>query len=545
MAGRVTSWLDSSPVVSAEVTFAGAGSFFTALTDEGGDFELTVPRPGELVLASVLAEGYLPYAPEWGRGRLRYTARAGQRVEGAGIQLVPRRELDGMVLTGADVPVAGAEVRWLGVGTGETALADDDERATSDDRGTFRIGARLDAWLEAWHPELGAGRVRADARALATGHIVVRLDPTAAVALAEIAGRVLDPQGEGVAGARVLARPHRDGPDAEATTDEDGGFVLRDLVTGSYRVEARSGEHAPVWAGRVSTGSDRVVLQLADGGGIEGTLVTHDGEPIPASTALALRHTGSLTRVLQAEVTVFDAEGGFRLTGLPPGVYDVVGAASGHAPARVNGIEVGSAVVEIELVMRVGGRISGRVTDAATGAPVSRARVEIEGALAAGPSVAPLRTSTVSDDDGVFVLRGVEPGRRSIHAHAIGFAPRTISGLEVTSEGELADVELALSPAEDARGEAFDIVGIGVEVRVEGEALEILGVLEGGGASRAGLAEGDRVLAIDGIETGELLTFGEAVQALRGREGTEVTLLVARGEGAPFEVVATRHRIRG
>lgn len=545
LAGVVQSALDASPVAGAELTFLGGGSIHSVVTDADGRFSFVAPHPGPYALASVLADGWLPYAPELGQAPLRYVARPSRRVEGATIELWPATAITGRVEDEAGAAVAGAEIRWLGLGTGETALAADDDGYTSDARGEFTFTARREAWLEAWHATSGVGRARVDERALAVGSLVLRLSAATAAAREEIAGRVIDPAGAPVEGARVLGEPMGEEPSAEAVTDDEGRFVLQDLVPGPHRVEARASGLAPVWATGVPTGSATLVLQLASGGAIVGTITAADGRAVPGATVVALRHTGPLVRVSQAEATVFDAEGEYRLEGLPPGVYDVVGGAAGHALVRARDVEVGATEVELALSLPAGGRITGRVVDEATGDAVALARVEVERALAAGASVAPLRSSALSDETGAFEILGVEAGRCSVHAYALGYAPRAISGVQVEAGADAGPVEVALRPAEDAVGESFDIVGIGVRVRVEGDALRVDGLVEGGGAERAGLAVGDLLLAIDGVPVAELLDFGEAVQSLRGREGTEVRLLVERGELEPFEAVAIRSRVRG
>ncbi len=545
LVGTVRSWLDATPVEGAELTFLGAGSIHSVITDADGRFTLFAPQPGPYTLASVLADGYLPYAPELGLAPLHYLARPGRRVEGAVIELVPATELVAQVRSASDVAVAGAEVRWLGLGTGESALAADDAVYTSDAHGEIRFTARHDAWLEARHEEHGVGRARVDERALALGRVVVRLSPEHTPATATIAGLVLDPAGEPVAGARVLATSSDEEPSAEAVSDDEGRFTLEDLVPGRHRVEARAPPLAPVWASGVPTGSDAVRLQLGPGGTIRGTIKTQRGAVVPGATVVALRHTGPLTRASQAHTTVFDADGEFRLEGLPPGVYDVVGGAADHALTRVRDVELGAGEVVLALVLPDGGWISGRVVDETTGEAVALARVEVERSLAAGASIAPLRSSALTDERGAFEIHGVEPGRGSVYAYALGYAPRALAGLEIEAGADAGPVEVTLRPAEDAVGEVFDIVGIGVMVQVEGEALRVGAVIEAGGAARAGVIVDDLLVEIDGVPVAALLDFGDAVQALRGREGTEVRLRVVRGEAEPFELIAVRARVRG
>ncbi len=95
--------------------------------------------------------------------------------------------------------------------------------------------------------------------------------------------------------------------------------------------------------------------------------------------------------------------------------------------------------------------------------------------------------------------------------------------------------------SEDASGE-FEGIGAYVNMTEEG-ALEISGVFEGGPAEQAGIQEGDRVLAVDGVDISGM-TLYEAIGLIRGPSGTQVTLLIMReGIEEPFEVVVTRARL--
>lgn len=80
--------------------------------------------------------------------------------------------------------------------------------------------------------------------------------------------------------------------------------------------------------------------------------------------------------------------------------------------------------------------------------------------------------------------------------------------------------------------------GIGVELAVKDKALTIVAPLPSSPGDKAGLKAGDIILAIDGVNT-STLTLDAAVQKIRGPEGSEVALLVARkGEfdGKSFKV---------
>lgn len=91
---------------------------------------------------------------------------------------------------------------------------------------------------------------------------------------------------------------------------------------------------------------------------------------------------------------------------------------------------------------------------------------------------------------------------------------------------------------EQTSGEAS---GVGLRLRRKPETGEILvtEVVADSPAQQAGLQPGDRVLLVDGQST-ERLTAEGVSSRLRGEEGSQVTITLSRGEGAPRTVILTR-----
>ncbi|MBX9765527.1 S41 family peptidase [Patescibacteria group bacterium] len=84
--------------------------------------------------------------------------------------------------------------------------------------------------------------------------------------------------------------------------------------------------------------------------------------------------------------------------------------------------------------------------------------------------------------------------------------------------------------------------GVGMEIDVRNGVLTVVAPLKDTPAFRAGIKSGDVVLQIDGKDTKGLRTE-EAVGKIRGPEGTDVKLKIAREGEAPFEITITREQI--
>jgi len=86
--------------------------------------------------------------------------------------------------------------------------------------------------------------------------------------------------------------------------------------------------------------------------------------------------------------------------------------------------------------------------------------------------------------------------------------------------------------------------GVGIRFKRDRQASApiVRDVLEGSPAQAAGIHTGDRLVAIDG-RTAESLGAAQAIQRLRGRAGTEVTLQLARPAQGRRQLTLTRKRI--
>lgn len=216
--------------------------------------------------------------------------------------------------------------------------------------------------------------------------IDVRLQPGT-----PITGKVMDSAGKPVAGARIWSTfasepfPTVDPRIDAVVSDARGNWRMPGLVAGTYYFTATHADHAltsspPTYVS--GTAGQTVELRMKDGGLVSG-VVTGNGGPVAgaevrvvAKGALAWRHRSH---------TVTDADGKFRLGGLPLRAVEVVALhASGSSDIAELDLAATPRATDVKLALAHSSGISGIVVDS-SGDPVAEAlvavRPEFSGAL--------------------------------------------------------------------------------------------------------------------------------------------------------------------
>jgi carboxyl-terminal processing protease len=85
--------------------------------------------------------------------------------------------------------------------------------------------------------------------------------------------------------------------------------------------------------------------------------------------------------------------------------------------------------------------------------------------------------------------------------------------------------------------------GLGIEVTMENGVIKVVSPIDETPASRAGIMANDLIIKIDGTEV-QGLTLNDAVDKMRGKIGSEITLTIQREGKEPFEQKLMRDRIR-
>ena len=281
-----------------------------------------------------------------------------------------------------------------------------------------------------------------------------------------LTGRVVDEAGEPVPGARVgarfLATREFSMIDLEAkkaerevafdVTDRSGRFSLTVPAAHPVDVDARRDGFGTAYGRGFYAGEERELV-LARAATFMGRLVrADDGRPV-ADVSLSGWSNDSRAELFRG---TSGPGGSFRFDDLPPGPLTYRVQPEGLASPDWVTLELAAGqVLERTIKLEAGIVISGRVSDASTGAPIEGAEIW-EGWFG--------RKRVPTAADGTYRLEGFGgPGVYDIHVHAAGYgnAAHEFNYTEVPS----ADVELdfALQPARRARGRVFDKAGSAVE----------------------------------------------------------------------------------
>jgi 5-hydroxyisourate hydrolase-like protein (transthyretin family) len=491
LAGRVVDGLRREPLPGAVVWWGGDEGHWTS-SDPRGGYSLPANSLGVEMMMLAAAPGYQRTWIQVGAGAPAPT-----------LALLPAAAVAGTVVDEAGGVVAGAELtlrierpprslqRRLTVETRRSAV--------SSAAGRFRFAGLA--------PDFSY-RLTAKATGYAPAELAVSdLEPYASRGGLRLVlqrgrrawGRVVDGDGAPVPGATVRFEPASpQGPDRirrlfrgseepafAGAADETGRFEVAGLPAGRFDLTARApgfaagvvpGIEIPEGAGSVEVGT----VELAPGVAVEGRVVDRRGQPLAGVEVRA--QAGDPSGMMWAFLAtrsgppqaVTAADGWFSVADRRRGEkVDLVFNGPGHAATRLPGVEV-PPEAPLEVVLDPLSTISGRLLDP-KGDPIaggwviaSIVRRSGSGASASTVFASMPGGSAPSDDEGGFVLSGIEPGSVKLDAQAPGRQPATLGEVEVAPGQDLEGVEIVLPPAAAVAGTVVGPDGqpaVGVEVQ--------------------------------------------------------------------------------
>ncbi len=410
-----------------------------------GRFELRLPREHDPVWLAV--DGRFLFSPDC------IPVRGAAPVPEAPVELVtelgacitgivrpPAVDSDPVDLTGLEIALEIDSQRFSMSAVEATEVFD--RSAPVDGDGRFELRA-----LDAVHPyELGvesdsfADWTRDDLE-LDSGRVLeieVQL-----LSGATVRGRVVDPQGQGAAGAKVqafrtLVWSFPDDEQAEVETAADGTFSLEHVASGTAVVRAeRDGflesplEKLELRDREVREG---LTLMLEAGDSVAGKVRFEDGATAAGAEVevgfdpAAMMGMGAMNASRGARGKATSAEdGGFEVRGLGRGPF-VVKASLARKPegleqtwrAERSGVQPGTP--DLELVLAPPCTLLGRVTDRA-GQPIRKFRVQASVKSEVFFMPGESRREDFEDEQGAFAIADLTPGTWKVSVTAEGFAP--------------------------------------------------------------------------------------------------------------------------
>jgi protocatechuate 3,4-dioxygenase beta subunit len=449
-------------VDSEEVLFAmsDATDSFFASSNGAGRFRLKVATPGRYVVTASVGD-HVPVrlevdAPATG---LHLALRAGGSVKGS-------------VVDARGEPLSSVDLR-VTLGTGSTAQ---ELTTESDDEGSFLLEGlppgthTLEATLELAGARHQASRT-VEVRGPGTVEASLRMDTGGSVS-----GLVVDEQGRPIPDAEVEAYVFFEesnefpgmGTPSSAKTGPDGGFTVHHLRKGPCLLRASKPGYSPAeedleqrppseqrlpsdFQALAPTGARDVRLVLRYQGSISGRVVRADGASL----------TGLSVSVNYNNEHEPEEDGTFRVPVAAPGQQQVLIHASGLAPVlREVEVALGQDVDLGEVRLETGRRVSGRLVDAETSAPVVGVQVQVE-----EPDAPPGRTQVLAGEatalDGTFAFPSLEARPLKLVVRHKGYLPL----LQRLGTGD-ETLELRLSRGARVEGTVRDRAGRPVETTV-------------------------------------------------------------------------------
>lgn len=272
-------------------------------------------------------------------------------------------------------------------------------------------------------------------------------------------GRVVDPDGEPLRGAKVsfLALAYDVGPanDRLSTlqitrTGPDGTFALKNLSPGrliDLELEHRGYRPRKVLDVEVGVAASPTFV-LEPAALLGGRVVDENGAGVAGAHVVASLRGGVVALGGERRTVTTRRGGGFLLDDLEPGAYTLEASADGYLAAEkaLAEVRVGEATEGLSLVVTSGARLTGRIAGP-DGRPIPGARLTV---IEPPPPPSTARIMATSRADGSYELDGLERGAVVLEiTHPTH--PRKLRELEIDADVHRVDLTLERGHAVDGR----------------------------------------------------------------------------------------------
>lgn len=393
-------------------------------TDPNGEYTLEALEEGEKTFV-FSRQGYL--------GEQRTINLSGKEAR-LDVQLSSGVRLTGTVTTEAGVPVAEASVNAMSPSDPSFG-----RQARTDANGNFQMEGLAPGHytLNASKAGMASGILRDfDVAAGAPARIVMKSGGTIMGHVTGLTERELQ---------QTVVMANGANGNASREVDSSGNYRIEGAPTGTVRVSARTGQGfgggmktSPVKSVEVDPGSSvQVDIEFKSGTVVRGR-VTRNGQALAnAIVMFAPRNAQTQT---QASGTT-DSNGAYEVNGLDDGSYNVqVVDLDRTAPFTGTYNVHGSSNYDIDIKASA---LRGRVTDSATGQPISGATVDIRSGTA-GEAMLSSRVAP-TDAAGNFVIDNVPRGSYQAKAEKVGYGHEVRN--VVVGDTASGDVAFKLSPS--------------------------------------------------------------------------------------------------
>ncbi|QAS52292.1 carboxypeptidase regulatory-like domain-containing protein [Halobacillus litoralis] len=224
---------------------------------------------------------------------------------------------------------------------------------------------------------------------------------------------------------------------ASVVTDENGNYVIGGLAPGSYSISSSAVGYAITTVGALVESGQTTTADIAlspEVGSISGVVTDEEGMPI-LNSIIEIKVFDQAGNLIQT--VLGDSQGGFFITGLSPGTYQLSITASNYAATTVGALVESGGTTFLSVPLSPNpARIIGEVFDADTLAPISGAVVTVTDI-----NGLPI-TNTVTDENGSFSIPGLPPTTVIVSAAATGYG--TASTAVLLSPNATVSTTLAL-----------------------------------------------------------------------------------------------------